>query len=518
MTAVLLLAATLGASLDRPAYREVLQRLYDGRAETALAQARELQRDSPEDPLPVYLEALVQCWQLEQHPVPSLLDKEFERTAARAVALADRQLREEPDALEARLARGAAYGVSSRFHLFRGHEREAARAAVRMRQDLLLVRDRDPLSRDALFGLGLYDYYADVLPRLVKVLRFLARIPGGDRERGLSAIEEAGEEPSLHWTEIHAQLYEIYAFYEVKPDLALREIGELHRRYPGWPLWGLKMAEHLRDRMGLYAESAEVARAVAEREERRPPRERGGAAAVLARLSWGESRLRDLRFEETRRAVAPLLVDRGTPDAMRTRAHLLAGLSLERQGDRAAALLEYRQVLEGPDKELRRQAQKAMGSPLPAAEVQALRALAEARRLREGGHERDAGRLYREALAGRPLSREAALGVAEDELREGNVDGARRALHDASDEEERESPWLRPWGWLLEARLHDVAGRRAAAVRLYKKVSEEPYGRAAWREAAEAGLRRPFTPPRPDPRTRPSPSTQNTIQGRQTGG
>ena len=518
MTAVLLLAATLGASLDRPAYREVLQRLYDGRDAAALAQARELQRDAPEDPLPVYLEALVQCWQLEQHPLPSLLDKEFERTAARAVALADRQLREEPDHLEARLARGAAYGVSSRFHLFRGHQHEAARSAVRMRQDLLLVRDRDPSSREALFGLGLYDYYADVLPRLVKVLRFLARIPGGDRERGLGAIEEAGQEPSLHWTEIHAQLYEIYAFYEVKPDRALREIRELHRRYPGWPLWGLKLAEHLRDRMGLFAESAEIARAVAEREERRHPQERGGAAALLARLSWGESRLRDLRFEEARRAMAPLLADREAPVFLRARAHLFSGLSFEREGERAAAVLEYRQALEGADKELRGQAQKALASPLPAADLHAVKALAEARRLRESGHEREAGRLYREALADWPASREAALAVAEDELREGDVEGARRALRDASDQEERESPWLRPWGWLLEARLHDVAGRRAAAVRLYKKVSDEPYGRPSWREAAEAGLRRPFAPPRPDPRARPSPSTQNTIQGHSSGG
>ena len=70
--------------------------------------------------------------------------------------------------------------------------RDAARAAVRMREDLHRVRALDPGHADALFGLGLYDYYADVLPRAAKVLRFLARIPGGDRARGLAVDRGRG--------------------------------------------------------------------------------------------------------------------------------------------------------------------------------------------------------------------------------------------------------------------------------------------------------------------------------------
>src|SRR4029079_10561678 len=152
--------------------------------------------------------------------------------------------------------------------------------------------------------------------RLVKVLRFLAHMPGGNRERGLGMIEEAGQGPSLHWTEAHAQLYEIYAFYEKKPDRALEEIKELRRRYPGWPLWGLKLAEHLRDRLGLYAESAEAARAVALAEEKRHAAQPVGAAAVLSRLSWAESLRRDLQFAEARRALAPLLERRALSGAL----------------------------------------------------------------------------------------------------------------------------------------------------------------------------------------------------------
>ena len=122
----------------------------------------------------------------------------------------------------------------SRLHLLRAERADAARAAVRMREDLLKVREADPACVDALFGLGLYDYYADVLPRLAKVLRFLARMPGGDRERGLARIESAGDGSLFHDDEVQAQLWD-HAFYEKSPDRALAEVRGMRRRH-GWPL------------------------------------------------------------------------------------------------------------------------------------------------------------------------------------------------------------------------------------------------------------------------------------------
>ena len=110
-----------------------------------------------------------------------------------------------------------------------------------MREDLLEARVLVPDSKDVAFGLGLYDYYVDVLPRIAKLLRFFARIPGGDRRaRPRAPIESAREGSILHDTEVQVQLYEDYAYYEEKPDAALAEIRGLHERYPGSPLWALQ--------------------------------------------------------------------------------------------------------------------------------------------------------------------------------------------------------------------------------------------------------------------------------------
>ncbi|HET6899119.1 MAG TPA: hypothetical protein VFK70_12255, partial [Vicinamibacteria bacterium] len=76
--AALLLAAAVASPLDRD-YRAALDLLYDGRAEAARTRLRELEAAHPDDPVPVYLQALVLCWIVEQQPETSARDQELEQ-------------------------------------------------------------------------------------------------------------------------------------------------------------------------------------------------------------------------------------------------------------------------------------------------------------------------------------------------------------------------------------------------------------------------------------------------------
>jgi hypothetical protein len=409
----------------------------------------------------------------------------------RAVALANLRLRDEPEDARALLARGAAWGVSSRYHMFRRHKSEAARDGARMRQDLLAVRRLEPQNKDALFGLGLYDYYADVLPRLFQLLRVFAHLPGGDRERGLALIEQAREGSVLHGTEVRSQLYEIYAWHERRPDRALAEIRALHVRHPGWPFWGLKLAEHLRDRMGLYAESATVARELMESEERRKGRA-DGVAAAMARVSLGESLLLDLRLSDARQALLPVREGPAGAPELGQRARLLLGRALELEGDREGAEPHYRRAAAGPDRQLRKEAQTALARPRAVHEVRALQLLAEARRLRERGRVEAATEAYRDAWQLWPRCQEAALRVAEDDIRQGRRDRAAELVDELTREDEPAPPWVRPWSWLLRGQLLDLSGERSAALAQYRRVLAEPHGQDELRERAAEGLRQPF--------------------------
>jgi tetratricopeptide (TPR) repeat protein len=490
----LVLAAGLSvAAPGDEAYRGALELVYNGAFDAAEERLSVLSASAPGDPVGPYLQALALCWKLEQQPGSTAWDDAFLQKTDQALALAEARLGKDRADARARLARGAAFGVRSRYHIFRQHRSDAAKDAVRMREDLLKARAQGVTEGDVRFGLGLYDYYTDVLPKVVKLLRFFAGMPGGDRERGLALLEEAQAGTLFHDTEARVQLYEIYAFYEEKPDRALIEIRALSSRYPGWPRWGLSLAEHLRDRLGLYEESAAVARAVLENAEQKRHPNYQPVVAAMARASLGESLLLDGRFPEARAAL--LLAQEGSPEApwVAPRIQLLLGRSLELEGHRDAALAHYRAAAEGGDRELRRRAQAALASPLPAGELSAAQALAAARREREAGYEEEAVEACRRARAAWPRNTEAALCVAESDLKHGRPEEAREILESLGGQKSIRPPWARPWAALLYGELRDLEGHREEAVQEYKKVLQEPYGREALRARAAERLRRPFT-------------------------
>jgi tetratricopeptide (TPR) repeat protein len=272
---------------------------------------------------------------------------------------------------------------------------------------------------------------------------------------------------------------------------------ELVRRYPGWPLWGLKLAEHLRDRLGAYAESAAVARRMLDTGDAARP-EAGAAALALARLSLGESLLLDLRPEEARLTLLPLLDASTDLPALGARARLLIGRSLELEGEREGALAHYRAAV--PDRDARKRAQAALAHLLSATEVEGRRQLALARRARESGRGQEAATHAQQALTAWPDAREATLIVAERELHEGG--GERARVPQVDETREGEPPWLVPWSRLLRARQADARGEREIAVGLYKQVYAHACRRADLREAAADGLRSPFRPE--SPRATPS--------------
>lgn len=486
-------AASAAAAPHDGALREGLGLLYDGATDGALLRLEQVSATHPDDPLPAYLHGLALCWKVEQRPHVTDHDDAAEARLEEALQAADRRLGVDPGDLRARLARGAAHGALSRLHLFRARRTAAARAAVRMREDLLVALDLAPGNADALFGLGLYDYYAAVLPRLARVLRFLAGMPAGDRARGLQRIVAARGRTAWHDDEVLAQLYEIHAFYEDEPDAALEAMTELMRRHPDSPLFALKLAEHQRERVGLYAESAAGARAILDAIEARRGNFAGRALRAMAQLALGAALLHDLRIAEARAALSA--VEAGLPDAphVRARAELLLGRARELEGDRTAAARHYRLATLSAEGEVRREAEAALSRPLPAAEAEAFRWVAAARRASERARTTEAAAAYTRALEASPNLLEAALGAAEAALRAGRTEGMAWLEGDLGDRLRGAPPFLRPWAALLRGHLHDLKGRRTLAREAYATVLAAPHGRRDLARRAEQGLDHAFT-------------------------
>jgi hypothetical protein len=104
-------------------------------------------------------------------------------------------------------------------------------------------RALDPAIIDARFGIGLYEYYADVASSAAKILRWLLLLPGGDRVNGLRDMLRVRSEGELLRGEADFQLSVIYVWYEHQPERALELLQSLDTRYPANPIFLERIAE-----------------------------------------------------------------------------------------------------------------------------------------------------------------------------------------------------------------------------------------------------------------------------------
>jgi len=191
------------------------------------------------------LEALNLWWQIQLDPDSRALDPEFLGKTNAAIAEAERMTRAEPDRAEGWFYLGAAYGVRAQWRVYRQERLAAARDGVRIKESLERALALDPAMHDAEFGIGMYRYYADVAPAVLRFLRWLLLLPGGNRVEGLQQLERAAAQGLLVRGEAQFQIHVLYLWYENKPQEALQLIRSLQRRYPGNPLFHQIEAEIL---------------------------------------------------------------------------------------------------------------------------------------------------------------------------------------------------------------------------------------------------------------------------------
>jgi len=168
---VLVPACTLAAprgKLALPASAtSILDHIYSGRRDLALAEVHQLEQQAPDDPLGYLLEAEAEWWRIwcesaefkygmtmarHHEKVPS--DQPYLDLTAKAYSLAEAKLRQHNSG-DMHLYAAMADGLSARLYAMRSEYRASAHAAVRARENFLAALALDPTLYDAYSGLGL---------------------------------------------------------------------------------------------------------------------------------------------------------------------------------------------------------------------------------------------------------------------------------------------------------------------------------------------------------------------------
>jgi hypothetical protein len=269
-------AAGQALQLEAP-LRDALERLRSGRYRETVATARGLEHQFPAHPLPPLMEAeayagLIFCqtghinsreiWHSAETKTTAF-DEAFFSAVERAVERGE-AMREVPEtAALGAFYQGLAHGVGARIHTLRGEALRSGRQGKEMRAALLEAVEQDAsLQADAQVGLGVYNYYADVMSPLIKLFRFFLMIPGGDREAGLEQLRTASQQAALLEPEARLELARILGLRENQPVEALTLLRELSDQYQENALHAL-MAAIQAERIGEKPVAAEYARRAA---------------------------------------------------------------------------------------------------------------------------------------------------------------------------------------------------------------------------------------------------------------
>ena len=426
------------------------------------------------------------------------LEKEFERRAEQLIARAEGHRSKNSKDLEALFYLAQTHGLRAGYRFQRRKNLlGAARDASKSKKYSEAYRKQNPGHQDAYIALGLYNYYGDLAPAMLKVVRYLLLIPGGDRKLGLQQVERAARHGEMWSTQAKLELVQIYSWLEGRVEDGLQVAEKLRRDYPDNPLLTLKLAR-------LYAgpvledpvKAAEQFTRILQRAQQGHPHY-PASVQYKALLGLAEVRARQWELDEAIAMLHPAIETKGTkpswvaPRSLLARARYRALLNQPQAGQDTLLVLAQTKWKKWHE-EARAQldwirARRNSGEAVRFAE------LIPGNRLVAQGRRKLARTFFEQQRRAHPQDWQVRYRLARLTLLEGRTNAATIELREIVRHSGRRAPaWLKAGAMLHLARIYDMQGRRTEAVKLYETVADdyEEEKRAAL--AARIGILTPY--------------------------
>ncbi|HZI64861.1 MAG TPA: hypothetical protein VFE44_08775 [Thermoanaerobaculia bacterium] len=330
------------AHLDRG-----LARLYNLEVDAARAELGAAAAAAPDHPVGPFLDALPAWWSLLLDPDDPAPRRPVLAAMEETLARCARRLERDPRDADARFFMAAALAVRGRLRSLAGEWIAAARDGKRALDLVRELHREQPANEDLYYGLGLYDYYADVIPEEYPVFRPLKPFfPPADRARGLARLERAMRQGRFSRAEAAYALLEIEYLWREDAARALVHARWLRSLYPGNPVFVTYEGRSLA-MLGDWS----AARAVFVEVLRRRAAGRSGFGPYqeeMARYFLGRGALEERRYDEALAALAELervASARNSVSRYRTLGQLASGMAHDALGRRPQAVARYRRVL-----------------------------------------------------------------------------------------------------------------------------------------------------------------------------
>ena len=309
----------------------------------------EVIRKRPDHPAGYFFRAMVVWWQILTDFDDESQDKKFTDMLQEVIDMCEQQLDNNPKDVTALFFKGGAVGFRGRLRANRSKWLGAANDGIVALPIVRKAFEIDPKNYDILLGIGIYNYYAEVVPDKYPFVKpFMIFFPTGDRKKGLEQLDLAARHSKYARTESSYFLMQNYFSYEKDYIKALELARQLHSRYPRNPLFHRYLGRCLVS-VGFLSDANEEFVEI----EKRFRAKQTGYDIYDGREAYYYIGKYDFIAGKLDKSYANLLIcdslsrkiDKEGPSGFMSLANLMIGMIYDLQNRRDYAIQQYRKVL-----------------------------------------------------------------------------------------------------------------------------------------------------------------------------
>ena len=285
--------SAVAISIDELIYRG-LQHNAEGDYDAARAVWNHLANLDPEHPAANVYATETLYWRVVHEEDGTRFYAAIRRECDEAIRKAEAWVGASPGEAYGHFYLGQALMQLGRLHGTQARIFTAWRLGERGRSALEKALELDADLIDAKFPIGLYDYYASLVPDFFNWLSFLWFVPSGHGDRGIAFMEDVARDGTLHRVTAEFHLANVRSEHPKRIDLdsAYAAYRSLHARYPRNAIIHFQLIEVLEMR-GAYKDLVVEAR-VLEAHPGRGRHHRGLADMARVWRARGEMMLHDI--------------------------------------------------------------------------------------------------------------------------------------------------------------------------------------------------------------------------------
>ena len=342
-------AQNLDAEFETHTQRGINE-VYNLDFENAENEFRRLVVLRPKHPAGPFFLAMVQWWKIQTDLDNDQYDDQFHDALDGVIALCDEMLEHNQNDVTALFFKGGSIGFQGRLETHRSQWLAAANAG---RKALPIVQEAaslDPNNYDIQLGMGIYNYYAEIVPREYPFVKpLMVFVPPGDRQKGIEQLRLAAEKGKYASVEASYFLMQLYYQFEKNYPLALEIATRLHERFPN----NMLFHKYLGRCYVSLAEWSQVAEVFREISSRAQQGQRGYTPATEREAAYylGLCAMNDRRYDEALKHLyrcddLSRAVDKGEVSGFMVMANLKVGNIYDAQSKRSLAVQQYQKVLD----------------------------------------------------------------------------------------------------------------------------------------------------------------------------